>query len=267
MAEDADTPRRPADGPAPRPARVDPPGITTAEDLGRYLRTLRGPLKQQRVADRSVIGHAALTRQRVSYLENGQLPSAEQLRCYLQGCGIPDRVADLEPVRARLAADTTAGPAPAPAAGPDDGPADPATETPARRRPRRLVAIGIPVAIGTVIGIGATALVLRSLPSPPAGSSPAADAVRAPATTGASCAAGYVCVWSGPNFTGRKLTQPPVRSNTECRVLPFAARSAISGSDQNQWVFPAASCAGRRDNLLVMGAVESSIQIAALTHT
>src|SRR6266540_7207724 len=81
-----------------------PETIRTAEDFGARLRELRGRITQETLARRSVIDHAALSRQRVSNIENGLLPSAEQLRCYLRGCGREDLFEGLETTRQRLAA-------------------------------------------------------------------------------------------------------------------------------------------------------------------
>ncbi|MFC4913047.1 hypothetical protein [Actinomadura gamaensis] len=86
---------------------MDTSEINSAHELGAHLRGLRGDLTQQAVARRSHNDRGSLTRQRVSNIENGALPTAQQLRCYLHGCGKLDLLDELEPVRRRVEAAAT----------------------------------------------------------------------------------------------------------------------------------------------------------------
>lgn len=96
---------------------LDPSAVTTAWQFGRHLaKQVRGRLTQEAVV--KAIRRAApararlepLTVQRVSAMENlkaGSLPTAEELRAYLVGCGQEERLAVLESVRLRLQAEYT----------------------------------------------------------------------------------------------------------------------------------------------------------------
>ncbi|GAA3967493.1 hypothetical protein GCM10023085_57430 [Actinomadura viridis] len=200
--------------------------ITSAEELGTFLRELRGQLTQQAVARRSNIDRAALTRQRVSNIENGVVPTAQQLKCFLHGCGKPGLLDELEPVRQRIEA----------AAAPVKDVVRPELPEHARRMRRRLVLSAAAAAGTTAVVTGvAVALIIGT---------------RAPGETAAAgtpdCVEGHVCFWPEPNFIGRKITLPPdYFSDSKCQPLPFVARSVKNNSKERQRLFAGTGCTGQ----------------------
>lgn len=193
--------------------------IRTPADLGARLREARGLLTQQTVARRSVIGHAALTRQRVSNIENGLLPTAEQLRCYLQGCGQPELAEQLEPARDRLEQQAEAAEEPAsPAATGSNGRSGSSL--------RRLIAFGVTI-VG-VAAISATTVVLLTDDN-----------------SGPECDDRKICFWPEPNYTGdRVMLDPDWSSTTHCHNLGFVARSVQNNSHERQRGYSESNCTG-----------------------
>ncbi|WP_329521816.1 peptidase inhibitor family I36 protein [Spirillospora sp. NBC_01491] len=205
--------------------------ITTAEEFGVLLRELRGRLTQQAVARRSEIDGAALTRQRVSNIENGAVPTAEQLRCYVQGCGKPGLFDEFEPVRRRIRP-----PAVAAAGGAGDEIVHLAPPERTGRVPWRLVLSAAAVLAVTVVSTAAAVVVLMD-----GGASDGTASAGAP-----DCVDGHLCFWPEPNFLGRKITLPPdYATGSTCEPLPFVARSAQNNSKERQRLFAGTDCTGQ----------------------
>ncbi|GAA4550958.1 helix-turn-helix domain-containing protein [Amycolatopsis samaneae] len=201
------------------------PEIASAEAFGARLRELRGRLTQETVARRSVLGRAALTRQRVSNIENGLLPSADQLRCYLHGCGQPELFDRLDAVRGTLesTSDTTVEKAP---------------ERPASGLRRGHLVLGA-VVVAVAASAAAVITVLNRSAQP--------VSVVVPA-----CAPGSICFWPEPDFGGEKLQWPPdwEQDGRQCVPLPFTARSVMNASTERQWGYASGDCTGPRRTLL-----------------
>ncbi|MFC5187472.1 peptidase inhibitor family I36 protein [Actinomadura harenae] len=204
--------------------------IISAEEFGEYLRKLRGRLTQQAVARHSNIDRDALTRQRVSNIENGALPTAQQLRCYLHGCDRLGVLDGLEPVRQRIEESA----ARAKRAG------DPTGPTGVHRVSRRLAVTVVAVA-GTTAAVTGVAVALFM--GRYAGDG-APEATTAPGVP--DCVDGSVCFWPEPNFIGRKITLPPdYFTDSTCQPLPFVARSVQNNSRERQRLFAGTSCTGQ----------------------
>jgi transcriptional regulator with XRE-family HTH domain len=196
--------------------------VAMAKEFGARLRELRGQLTQHTVARRSVIGQSALTRQRVSNIENGLPPTAEQLRCYLQGCGQLDLFDELDALRREL---------------------EPKTGRPMRKR--RVLAgrwwyavLGLAVII--VAAAVATSVTLF-------GGRDGGAIVVIP-----ECAPDAICFWPEPDFVGAKIQWPPdwQQDGRECLKLPFTARSVMNGSTERQWGYASKDCTGPERTLL-----------------
>lgn len=201
--------------------------ITTAEEFGVLLRGLRGRLTQQAVARRSEVDGVALTRQRVSGIENGAVPTAEQLRCFVQGCGKPGLFDECEPVRRRIGT---------PAAAAADGVVHLAPPERAGRVPWRLVLSVAAVFAVTVVSTAVAVVVFMD-----GGASDGTASAGAP-----DCVDGHVCFWPEPNFLGRKITLPPdYATGSTCEPLPFVARSAQNNSKERQRLFAGTDCTGQ----------------------
>jgi hypothetical protein len=195
--------------------------VTTAKEFGAHLRELRGQLTQQAVARRSAVGQAALPRQRISTIENGTVPTAQQLRCYLHGCGKLGLLDDLEPVRRRIEA--AAGQVAVP---------------PAPHMSRRRVRHHLALAVGTAVlatGVAVTLLLDGKTP-------------EGVASTGTpDCVEGQVCFWPEPNFIGQKITLPPdYHTGSKCQPLSFVARSVQNNSKERQRLFAGTGCTGQQ---------------------
>src|SRR5260221_11622652 len=87
----------------------DPDQLGTARQLGRYLAAhVRGGLKQQSLVNAigridPQLGVRRLTAQRVSAMENAKsLPTGDELRAYVYGCGKPEQFDLLDRVRRKL---------------------------------------------------------------------------------------------------------------------------------------------------------------------
>jgi transcriptional regulator with XRE-family HTH domain len=215
--------------------------IGTPEELGEYLRQLRGRLTQQTVANRSVLGPAALTRQRVSNIENGLLPTAEQLRCFLQGCGRPELFDALDVVRRRLAAEATSG-----------------GERRAMIGKRwRLAALGTSaVAVAAMAAMAVTWFGKPDESAPP-------DGKDLP-----ECAQGSVCFWPEPDFGGtRYQTLPDYAGSKHCIELPFTARSAMNSSDESQKGYPNPDCSGQETYLARWADAVPTLEIRSYQHS
>jgi transcriptional regulator with XRE-family HTH domain len=211
-----------------QPIRGD---LRTAADFGKELCRIRGRLTQATVAKRSVVDRAALTRQRVSAIENGSLPTAEQLRCFLHGCGHPELFDDLDAIRSRV------------------GDSEP---EPHRPRRRLLVAGALGVA---VLSAAVAVLVDRALLADRTAALP-------------QCAPDFVCYWAEPAFGGEKVQLPPALELRRCIRLPFVAHSVQNSSSQRQWGYPTVDCSGAQRTILQHnGGLETSVTIAAVTHT
>ncbi|MGW5706009.1 peptidase inhibitor family I36 protein [Amycolatopsis japonica] len=209
--------------------------MSTAKDLGAQLREVRGRLTQECVAKRSVLGQDALTRQRVSNIENGLLPTAGQLRCYLHGCGKPELFERFDRIRGEVE-----------------------TSPPARPWRRRVLRVGSAVAAG----LAATAVVLV-LSSDHSGSAPAATVVP-------DCAEGFLCFWPEPGYGGAKVQLPPdwASDGRQCTALPFPARSMVNRSAERHWGYAGRDCAGGDRTILQhRGGAETSILIQSYVHT
>ncbi|MBB1152122.1 helix-turn-helix domain-containing protein [Amycolatopsis dendrobii] len=205
-----------------------------AKTFGERLRELRGPITQHALARRSAIGSEALTRQRVSYLENGQVPTAGQLRCYLRGCDRADLFDELDAVRKRLC---------------ESGPASGEPAGPGRRW--QFAAIG---ALAAAVLLAAATATFWALDRPSA--------------TVAECAPGFVCFWSEPEFGGHKITLDPVwASANHCAALPFEARSEMNSSKERQLGFPAPDCTGWHTVLNHLGGTERSTSVRSYRHS
>lgn len=198
--------------------------IATPEALGTHLRQLRGRLTQQTVARRSVLGPAVLTRQRVSNIENGLVPTAEQLRCYLHACGQTELFNELNTVRRNLEPTTQEIP--------------PATEEPRPPGRWRQVLLGVGVVVVAVVSTVAVTVVSRG---------GQATTVVIP-----ECAPDAICFWPEPDFAGAKLQWPPdwAGDGSHCVTLPFIARSEMNGSSQRQWGYVSKDCTGKDRTLL-----------------
>ncbi|WP_157429548.1 peptidase inhibitor family I36 protein [Actinomadura oligospora] len=202
---------------------MDAVEIVSAQEFGAYLRELRGQLTQQAVARRSNVDRAALTRQRVSNIENGAVPTAQQLRCYLHGCGRLDLLDELEPVRRRIEA--SAAPA-----------KDAVHPAGARRRVPRRLAVSVAAA---VTAAAVTGVAVGWFMGGRASEGTAAAGVP-------DCVEGSVCFWPEPNFLGRKITLPPdYFSDSRCQPLPFVARSVQNTSKERQRLFAGTGCTGQ----------------------
>ncbi|MET8757596.1 helix-turn-helix transcriptional regulator [Lentzea sp. NPDC004782] len=207
--------------------------ITCAAAFGERLRELRGALTQQAVARRSVSGREALTRQRVSYIENGQLPTEGQLRCYLQGIGRTELVDELDIIRRAL----------------QNSPAD----KPEPRQRWWFVVLAAAVALVSV-GTAIAALELNK--------------TSAPVAAIGECAPNYVCFWAEPNFGGQKIQLDPVwYSEPHCEVLPFEARSEMNSSKERQFGFVSKDCTGSHTVLNHLGGSERSISVHSYQHS
>lgn len=212
-----------------------PEEINGAESFGRRLRGLRGPLTQHALARRSAVGSEALTRQRVSYIENGQLPTAGQLRCYLHGCGRVDQFDELDAIRRQLDE-----------SGRETIP--PEAATPWSRWRFVVINAAIVLAAAAVV----TATVFNRPPPPAVG----------------ECAPNYVCFWPEPNFGGNKIQWDPVwASENHCTALPFEARSEMNSSKERQLGFAGQDCTGPHTVLNHLGGSERSISARAYKHS
>lgn len=202
-----------------------------AKSFGERLRELRGPMTQHALSRRSAIGSEALTRQRVSYLENGQVPTAGQLRCYLHGCGREDLFDELDAARKQLCA---SGPAAKEPAGPGHR--------------WQFVAL----AAAALLAAGTMTFWVFNRPSASVG----------------ECAPGFVCFWSEPDFGGQKITLDPVwASENHCAALPFEARSEMNSSKERQLGFPAPDCTGWHTVLNHLGGTERSTSVRSYRHS
>ncbi|MEU6721461.1 peptidase inhibitor family I36 protein [Nonomuraea sp. NPDC046802] len=201
---------------------MDAGGITSAREFGRHLRDLRGQLTQQAVARHSNIDQAALPRQRISAIENGAIPTAQQLRCYLHGCGKSGLLDELEPVRQRIEV----------AAGRVNGAVHPAPHM-SRRRIRSCTAMSV-LAAGTAAVVTGVAVTLFM----------DGKVLEGAASTGTpDCVEGQVCFWPEPNFIGQKITLPPdYYTGSKCLPLPFVARSVQNNSKERQRLFADTGC-------------------------
>ncbi|MEV4255193.1 peptidase inhibitor family I36 protein [Spirillospora sp. NPDC049652] len=210
---------------------MDADEIVSAEEFGACLRELRGDLTQQAVARRSNLDRAALTRQRISTIENGAVPTARQLRCYLHGCGRLDLLDELEPVRRRIEA----------SARPAGGSVRPQAPGGAHHlAPRRLV-LSVVAAAGTTAAVTGVAVALFMGRYTNGGTSEETATPGVP-----NCAEGNVCFWPEPNFLGRKITLPPdYFSDSRCQSLPFVARSVQNTSRERQRLFAGTGCTGQ----------------------
>ncbi|AUI57916.1 peptidase inhibitor family I36 protein [Amycolatopsis sp. BJA-103] len=213
--------------------------VVTAKVFGARLREVRGKLTQECVAKRSVLGQDALTRQRVSNIENGLVPTTGQLRCYLRGCGKPELFEDFERIRNEVAAS------------PPDG-------SPARPWRRRAIRVGS--AVAAVLAAASVVLVLSTDRS-----SPVPAAVVAP-----ECAEGFLCFWPEPGYRGAKVQLPPdwAGDGRQCVPLPFPARSMANRSAERHWGYAGRDCAGGDRTILQhRGGTEPSILIQSYIHT
>ncbi|MFI0805561.1 hypothetical protein SAMN04489729_6986 [Amycolatopsis lurida] len=238
-----------------------PGDIETADEFGMFLRRLRGRLTQEALARHSVLGHVALSRRRVSYIENGTLPTAEQLRCYLGGCGQPELFDELEAVRSGLACAALAG-----QAGETTTPAGDTLT--AERSPRLLPKWQITAAAVVIVAVGlVVALVVRS--PDPLGPANLASADGPVSGSGSpSCAQGFVCFWSESGFTGTKIQlDPDWATGSHCIRLPFAARSLVNNSRERQRGFANSDCTGTGTVLQHGGGVEPSVEVNAYKHS
>lgn len=210
---------------------MDTGEISSAQEFGAYLRELRGQLTQQALARRSDVDRAALTRQRVSIIENGAAPTAQQLRCYLHGCGRLDLLDELEPVRRRI--ETAAGPA---ANGDAQSP-----EPEGTHRLRRRLAVSVVAIAGTTAAVTGVAVALFMGRFTDGNAREEAAAAGVP-----NCIEGSVCFWPQPNYLGRKITLPPdYFSDSRCQPLPFVARSVQNTSRERQRLFAGTGCTGQ----------------------
>jgi hypothetical protein len=215
--------------------------ITSAVSFGDHLRELRGALTQQALARRSVAGQEALTRQRVSYIENGRVPTASQLCCYLRGCGRDDLVEELEVVRRQLQA------------------AGQAAITGSSWKLWNRWRFG-------VVGLTAAAVVLVAVVLVAAFAFNRPPVVVVPAV--GECAPNYVCFWSEPNFAGDKIQRDPVwYSANHCVTLPFEARSEMNSSKERQLGFRTQDCAGQPDVLDHLGNSMRSMSARSYRHS
>ncbi|MEV0675332.1 helix-turn-helix transcriptional regulator [Actinosynnema sp. NPDC050436] len=218
--------------------------ITTSAEFGSHLRDVRGRLTQAAVARRSVVGRSALTRQRTSNIENGLLPTRDQLRCFLHGCGRGDLFEELDAVRAAVETrsgevcrldgqDTDAGP---------DRRGGP-------RVPRWVRLVGGVVA---VVGFSAATVALVGVGKP----------------VEPECAENFICFWSEADFGGRKLQQPPDWiSTTHCIRLPHSVRSVMNNSRERQRGYANSDCSDAGTVLQHLGAVEREVDFNAYKHT
>ncbi|MCP2337405.1 peptidase inhibitor family I36 protein [Actinomadura rupiterrae] len=204
---------------------MDTSGITSAREFGAHLRELRGDLTQAAVARRSHNDRASLTRQRVSNIENGALPTAQQLCCYLHGCGKLGLLDELEPVRRRVEA-AAAG--------------NVRTSAEAYQVRPRFVVLVVATAGASALATGvAVALFMGWF----AGGKAPEDAAAAGTP---DCLQGNVCFWPEPNYLGRKITLPPdYFSDSRCQALPFVARSVQNNSRERQRLFAGTGCTGQ----------------------
>lgn len=218
--------------------------ITTAAQFGALLRELRGRLTQQSISRRSLVDGSSLTRQLISAIENGRLPSAQQLRCYLHACEREELFAELDPVRRSLPASTRPPGAPA-----DSGPAP---------RPGRS---SILVAVAAIVLLVAAFTVSADGFRP----SPASSAARIP-----ECGQNFICFWSEPDFGGRKVELPPdwAGDGQQCTPLPFLARSVMNNSAERHWGHTSPSCTGAEKTIIQhLGGTIRSAAINAYIHT
>lgn len=235
--------------------------IRTSQEFGRYLRGLRGRMTQSALARRSEIDQCVLTRQRVSNIENGTLPTSTHLACYLRGCENSERYGDLEAIRSRLSNPPCPLPT-APRAG-DDGSTVRVRETPAPApaRQRRWWS-----AAAYVVGAAGVVAVLITLVNAEGSAKP--DARTNASNAQPECAANFICFWSEPNFGGRKLQEPPDwATGSHCTRLPFSARSAMNNTKERQRGYANSDCSDVGTILQYQGAVERSIDINAYKHT
>jgi hypothetical protein len=217
--------------------------ITTSAEFGSHLRDVRGRLTQAAVARRSAVGHMALTRQRTSNIENGLLPTRDQLRCYLRGCGRDDLFNELDAVRAAMESQQSGG------LDSLDGQDVAGDGGPRRVRPRWLRLVASVVAIA---GVSTATIVLtgEGTPAEP------------------ECAENFICFWSEPNFGGRKLQQPPDWASTShCIRLPYSIRSVVNNTRERQRGYANSDCSDAGTVLQHLGAVERSVDFNAYKHT
>ncbi|WP_020637200.1 peptidase inhibitor family I36 protein [Amycolatopsis alba] len=210
--------------------------MSTAKEFGALLREERGTLTQECVAKRSVLGQDALTRQRVSNIENGLLPTAGQLRCYLRGCGKPELFERFDGIRSEV---KTGQP---------------------RAKPwrRRAIRVGSGVTAGLAV-----AAVVFALSTDRSGSAPAAAVAP-------DCVEGFLCFWPEPGYGGAKVQLPPdwAGDGRQCVALPFPARSMANRSAERQWGYAGRDCAGGDRTILQhRGGAEPSILIQSYIHT
>ncbi|MFC3449145.1 peptidase inhibitor family I36 protein [Amycolatopsis speibonae] len=210
--------------------------MSTAKEFGALLREERGRLTQECVAKRSVVGQDALTRQRVSNIENGLLPTAGQLRCYLRGCGKPELFERFDGIRSEV------------------------KTGPSRAMPWRRRAIRVGSAVAAVLTAASVVLVLSTN-----GSGPIPAAVVAP-----ECVEGFLCFWPEPGYGGAKVQLPPdwAGDGRQCVPLPFPARSMVNRSAERHWGYAGRDCAGGDRTILQhRGGTEPSILIQSYIHT
>jgi hypothetical protein len=80
--------------------------LTSSAHLGSLLRRLRGDKTQQNIADHAKRQHFYVHRPDLSAIERGRrLPTANELRGILYGCGRPDLFDRLDRIRQRLMAE------------------------------------------------------------------------------------------------------------------------------------------------------------------
>ncbi|MCR6484091.1 peptidase inhibitor family I36 protein [Amycolatopsis sp. OK19-0408] len=198
-------------------------------------------MTQASVARHSTVGHASLPRQRVSYIENGLLPTAEQLRCYLRGCGQPDLFDELDAVRSQLTPSIEPLPQRAAVSG------------------RR---VAIVAAVSAVACLAVVIIVMR------ASSDPLGPASAAKPSSSPACAPGFVCFWSDTGFAGTKVQlDPDWATGSHCVRLPFAARSVVNNSRERQRGYANSDCTGAATVLQHLGGVEPSVDVNAYKHS
>ncbi|RJQ74364.1 hypothetical protein D5S17_23135 [Pseudonocardiaceae bacterium YIM PH 21723] len=213
----------------------------SAVEFGSRLRLLRGRLTQATVARRSVLGQVALTRQRISTIENGQLPSSDQLRCYLHGCGSLELFDALDAQRGLLE---------------PEGGAELEPVIPGPPLWGRFLLVGV---VSALVAVLATVGAVEGL-----------GYVRPQKLIVPECSPGSICFWPEPDYEGTKVQLDPdwIGDGRQCLRLPFVARSEMNNSAERHWGYADPGCTGDFRTLLQnSGSTNREVRIGAYTHT
>jgi transcriptional regulator with XRE-family HTH domain len=246
-------------------AECSPDSIETPAQLGNFLRGLRGRLTQAAMARRATTESAMLTRQRISNIENGQLPTEAQLACFLHACGKRDSFDGLNVVRrelqlAREASDrqqtheqaqqqTTA--------------ADKKQPT-GKKAPLSRFSILLVLAVFVLVVSAAFAMLAIRQSSHSDGA--AQQSVQTVSTP--ECGEGFICFWSEPDFHGMRLQQSPdFSSASRCVRLPFTVRSVRNNTKERQRVYANSDCSDLGTIIQNLGGTDRFLDVNAYKHT